>query len=66
MSFWAKLPCPTHILITDNVKIYQKNTMYRQHFHIIGTVIYYTFTLQRVFFRSCLGFPKQWSFVSVR
>ena len=24
MSFWAKLPCPTNILITGNVKFYQK------------------------------------------
>ena len=29
---------------SDHVKFYQKNTMYRQHFHIIGTAIYYTFT----------------------
>ena len=42
MLFWAKLLCPTHILITGKVKFYQKNSMYRQHFHNIGTVIYYT------------------------
>ena len=24
MSFWAKLPCPTHTLITGNVKFYKK------------------------------------------
>ena len=24
MSFWAKLPCPTHTLNTGNVKFYQK------------------------------------------
>ena len=44
IAYLPKLPCPTLILITGNVKFYPKNTMYRQHFHIIGTVIYYTST----------------------
>ena len=66
MSFWAKLLCPTHTLITGNENFYQKKTMYRQHFHLFGTVIHYTFTKRRVFCRSCLGFTEKWSFMSVR
>ena len=34
MSFWAQLPCPTHILITGNVKFSAHRHRHILYFHI--------------------------------
>ena len=65
MSFWAKLPCPTHILITGNVKFYQKNTMYRQLFtSSVRSYIILSFS-KEYFVVHALVLQKSGHFVSV-